>query len=142
MYLTLITLPLLGGIISGLLGRKIGKEGSQIITCIGIIISCILAIVAYYEIGYNNNAVNIIAIKWFESETISINWGVQIDSLTVSMLLAVLIVSASVHTYSIEYMREDPHTQRFFSYLSLFTFFMLVLITGDNFILIFIGWEG
>jgi len=142
MYLTLIALPLIGGIISGLLGRKIGKEGSQIITCTGIIISCILAITAYYEVGFNGSSVNMIAIKWFESETISINWGIQIDSLTVSMLLAVLIVSVSVHTYSIEYMREDPHSQRFFSYLSLFTFFMLILVTGDNLILIFIGWEG
>ena len=139
MYLTLIALPLIGGIISGILGRKIGRKGSQIVTCTGIILSCILSIIAYYEVGYNNSSLNMTALKWFETDTISINWGIQIDSLTVSMLLAVLIVSASVHTYSIEYMREDPHSQRFFSYLSLFTFFMLVLVTGDNFILIFIG---
>jgi NADH-ubiquinone oxidoreductase chain 5 len=72
----------------------------------------------------------------------SVDWGFMFDSLTVSMLLPVLVVSSMVHVYSISYMSEDPHNQRFFSYLSMFTFFMLILVAGDNYLILFVGREG
>lgn len=142
MYLTLLCLPLIGGVMSGLLGRKLGREGSHLITTVCMLMSCLLGIVGYYEIGYNGAGVRIEIGDWITSETTFINWGVNIDSLSISMIVTVLVISTIVHTYSIGYMKEDPHNQRFFSYLSLFTFFMLLLLAGDNMVLIFVGWEG
>jgi NADH-ubiquinone oxidoreductase chain 5 len=142
MYLSILVLPLLGSIVSGFLGRKIGVTGSHIITCTSLIISSILAGVAFYEVGICNSPVSIKFISWIDSEFMYVSWGFLFDSLTVSMLIPVLFVSSLVHIYSISYMGEDPHNQRFFSYLSLFTFFMLVLVTGDNYLIMFIGWEG
>jgi NADH-ubiquinone oxidoreductase chain 5 len=142
MYLTIIALPILTSIISGLLGRKIGREGSQIITVMGMIMGLLLSLIGFYEIGYNNSWVNINIGSYIKTETININWGLTIDSLSITMLVMVLMISTCVHIYSINYMWYDAHAQRFMSYLSLFTFFMLILITGDNFIVIFIGWEG
>jgi NADH-ubiquinone oxidoreductase chain 5 len=80
--------------------------------------------------------------KWLDSESFNILWNFQFDSLTVSMLIPVLIISSLVHFYSIGYMSHDPHNQRFFSYLSLFTFMMIILVTGNNYLLMFVGWEG
>lgn len=142
MYLTLIILPLLGSISSGFFGRKIGVKGSHILTCSSIIITTILAIMAFFEVGFNNIPVSINIAKWIDVESLNISWSFKFDSLTVSMLLPVLIVSSLVHIYSISYMSHDPHNQRFFSYLSLFTFMMIILVTGDNYLLMFVGWEG
>ena len=142
MYLTLIILPLLGSISSGFFGRKIGVKGSHILTCSSIIITTILAIMAFFEVGFNNIPVTINIAKWIDVESLNISWSFKFDSLTVSMLLPVLIVSSLVHIYSISYMSHDPHNQRFFSYLSLFTFMMIILVTGDNYLLMFVGWEG
>ena len=142
MYLTLIILPLLGSISSGFFGRKIGVKGSHILTCSSVIITTILAIIAFFEVGFNNIPVTINIAKWIDVESLNISWSFKFDSLTVSMLLPVLIVSSLVHIYSISYMSHDPHNQRFFSYLSLFTFMMIILVTGDNYLLMFVGWEG
>jgi len=142
MYLTLIILPLLSSIISGFFGRKIGVNGAQLITCSSVIITTMLAIVAFYEVGLNNIPVTIILFRWVDSESLNVLWGFNFDSLTVSMLIPVLIISSLVHLYSIGYMSHDPHNQRFFSYLSLFTFMMIILVTADNFLLMFVGWEG
>jgi NADH-ubiquinone oxidoreductase chain 5 len=142
MYLCIIVLPLLGSIVSGFFGRKVGVQGAQFITCFCILISLISAIIAFIEVGFNNIPVYIYLFKWLDSELFNINWEFQFDSLTVSMLLPVLIISFLVHLYSISYMNNDPHNQRFFSYLSLFTFMMLILITANNYLLMFIGWEG
>ena len=142
MYLLIILLPLLGSIISGLFGRKVGVKGGQFITCSFIIITTILSILAFIEVGYNNIPVEIDIMRWIDSESLNVNWGFYFDSLTVSMLLPVLIVSSLVHIYSIGYMSHDPHNQRFFSYLSLFTFMMIILVTANNYVLMFLGWEG
>nr|QCL17421.1 NADH dehydrogenase subunit 5 [Graphis scripta] len=142
MYLAIIILPLLGSIISGFFGRKIGTSGSQIITCTLVIITTLLAIIAFAEVGLNNISVHLNLFKWVDSESLNILWGFNFDSLTVSMLLPVLIVSSLVHIYSIGYMSHDPHNQRFFSYLSLFTFMMVILVTANNYLLMFVGWEG
>jgi NADH-ubiquinone oxidoreductase chain 5 len=142
MYLTIIFLPLLASIISGFFGRKIGVKGSQLITSLSVLMTSVLSIICFIEVGINNIPVNITLFKWIDCESLDINWGFNFDSLTISMLIPVLIVSSVVHIYSIGYMSNDPHNQRFFSYLSLFTFMMIILVTGDNFLLMFVGWEG
>lgn len=142
MYLSIIFLPLLGSIVSGFFGRKTGIYGSQILTSLCIIITTILAIISFIEVGINNNSISINLFKWLNSESFNLNIGFQFDSLTVSMLLPVLIISSLVHIYSISYMGNDPHNQRFFSYLSLFTFMMIILVTANNFVIMFVGWEG
>jgi NADH-ubiquinone oxidoreductase chain 5 len=142
MYLAIITLPLLGSIVSGFFGRKVGVSGAQLITCTSVIVTTLLAIVAFFEVGLNNIPVSINLFRWIDSESLNVLWGFHFDSLTVSMLIPVLIVSSLVHIYSIGYMSHDPHNQRFFSYLSLFTFMMIILVTANNFLLMFVGWEG
>ena len=142
MYLALIVLPLLGSISSGFFGRKIGVSGSQIITSGCVIITTLIAIVAFFEVGLNNIPVTIHLFRWIDIETLNVSWAFNFDSLTVSMLIPVLIVSSLVHVYSVGYMSHDPHNQRFFSYLSLFTFMMIILVTANNFLLMFVGWEG
>lgn len=142
MYLTLIVLPLLGSISSGFFGRKIGVSGSHIITCSSVILTTLLALLAFIEVGINNIPVTIDVARWIDAEALNVMWSFKFDSLTVSMLIPVLIVSSLVHIYSISYMSHDPHNQRFFSYLSLFTFMMIILVTGNNYLLMFVGWEG
>nr|YP_010951066.1 NADH dehydrogenase subunit 5 [Nannizziopsis barbatae]WML69463.1 NADH dehydrogenase subunit 5 [Nannizziopsis barbatae] len=142
MYLVIILLPLLGSIVSGFFGRKVGVKGAQIITSSLIIITTLLAIIAFFEVGYNNIPIEINLMRWIDSESLYVLWGFYFDSLTVCMLIPVLIVSSLVHIYSIGYMSHDPHVQRFFSYLSLFTFMMIVLVTANNYLLMFLGWEG
>lgn len=142
MYLSIIIIPIFGSIVAGLLGRKIGVTGAYWITTSCIIISTIIAIIAFFEVGICNSAVSINVSSWIDSELIDISWGFLFDSLTVSILIPVLIVSSLVHIFSIDYISSDPHNQRFFSYLSIFTFFMLILVAGDNYLVIFVGWEG
>jgi len=142
MYLAIIILPLLGSIVSGFFGRKVGVSGAQLITSSCVIVTTLLAILAFIEVGLNNIPVTIHLFRWIDSESLNVLWGFHFDSLTVSMLIPVLIVSSLVHIYSIGYMSHDPHNQRFFSYLSLFTFMMIILVTANNFLLMFVGWEG
>ena len=142
MYLTLIILPLLGSIVSGFFGRKVGVKGSHFITCSLVITTTLLAVIAFFEVGYNNIPVTINVARWIDVESLYVLWNFRFDSLTVSMLIPVLIVSSLVHIYSISYMSSDPHNQRFFSYLSLFTFMMIILVTGNNYLVMFVGWEG
>lgn len=142
MYLSIIILPLLGSIVSGVFGRKVGVTGSHILGCLCIMTTTILAVISFFEVGFNNNSVSINLFKWLDNELFNLVWSFQFDSLTVSMLIPVLIISSLVHFYSIGYMSHDPHNQRFFSYLSLFTFMMIILVTGDNYLLMFVGWEG
>jgi len=142
MYLSIVLLPLLGSIVSGFFGRKIGTQGAHVVSCTSILITTFLAIIAFFEVGFNNNSVSIYLFKWLTSESFNIAWSFQFDSLTVSMLIPVLIISSLVHIYSIGYMSSDPHNPRFFSYLSLFTFMMVILVTSNNYLLMFVGWEG
>lgn len=139
MYLAIIVLPILGSIVSGFFGRKVGVSGAQLITCTSLIITTFLAIVGFFEVGLNNVPVSFSLFRWVDSESLNVLWSFNFDSLTVSMLIPVLIVSSLVHVYSIGYMSHDPHNQRFFSYLSLFTFMMIVLVTANNFLLMFVG---
>jgi NADH-ubiquinone oxidoreductase chain 5 len=142
MYIPLVFLSLIGFIITGLFGRHIGSKGAAIITTSCLIISFFLSLFVFYEVGLMGSPVYIRLATWVSSEVLLINWGFLFDSLTVVMCIVVTFISSLVHLYSIEYMSHDPHLPRFMSYLSLFTFFMLILVTADNFIQMFLGWEG
>lgn len=142
MYLLLIFLSLLGFLSAGLFGRVLGSKGSSIVTTVCVTLSFLISLLTFYEVGLLGSPVYIKMFVWFNSEVLQINWGFLFDSLTVIMCVVITFVSSLVHLYSIEYMSHDPHLPRFMSYLSLFTFFMLMLVTADNFIQMFLGWEG
>jgi NADH-ubiquinone oxidoreductase chain 5 len=142
MYLLIVFLPLIGAINAGLFGRFLGAKGSQIVTTSCLAISCAFSWYSFLEIGLSGNTVYIDLFTWLDSELLHASWGFMFDPLTVIMLITVTTVSCMVHLYSVGYMSADPHVPRFMSYLSLFTFFMLMLITADNFLQMFLGWEG
>nr|YP_008816167.1 NADH dehydrogenase subunit 5 [Roya obtusa]YP_009755755.1 NADH dehydrogenase subunit 5 [Roya anglica]AGZ90377.1 NADH dehydrogenase subunit 5 [Roya obtusa]QIQ22994.1 NADH dehydrogenase subunit 5 [Roya anglica] len=142
MYLLIITFPLLGSLVSGIFGRNLGSRGAAIVTTTCVFISALLSCVAFYEVALQASTCYIKLGPWIYSEMFDASWGFLFDSLTVVMLIVVTFVSTLVHLYSISYMSHDPHIPRFMCYLSIFTFFMLMLITGDNFIQLFLGWEG
>jgi NADH-ubiquinone oxidoreductase chain 5 len=142
MYLTLIFLPLIGAFSAGLFGRKLGPLGSSIITVSCLVSSFLISFFAFYEVAIIGCPVYLKLFTWINSEMLHVDWGFLFDSLTVIMCCVVTFVSSLVHIYSTEYMSHDPHLSRFMSYLSLFTFFMLVLVTADNYVQMFVGWEG
>ena len=142
MYLLIVFLPLFAFLSASAFGRFLGSRGAAFLTttCVGL--TATLSGVAFYEVGLSGSPCYIELAPWIHSEFFDASWGFLFDSLTVVMLVVVTFVSTLVHLYSISYMSEDPHLPRFMSYLSLFTFFMLMLVTGDNFIQMFLGWEG
>jgi len=142
MYLLLVFFPLIGFTISLFFGRFISPRGTALITCTFLILSFILSCLSFFEVGLSRSPVYIKLSPWIDSELFDASWGFMFDSLTVSMCVLVTCISSLVHIYSTGYMSHDPHQPRFMSYLSLFTFFMLMLITSDNFIQLFFGWEG
>ena len=142
MEISIIALPLIASIISGFFGKLIGDRSSEIITSLLVSISAIFSVLVLYEVVVNQYQENIIIATWISSGSLEVNWSVKIDSLSAVMLVVVTSVSALVHIYSIGYMSHDPHKPRFMAYLSLFTFAMLMLVTADNFIQLFFGWEG
>jgi NADH-quinone oxidoreductase subunit L len=142
MELSIITLPLIAAIISGFFGKYIGDRNSEIVTSLLVSISAILSVIVFYNVVFNQYEDNIIIATWINSGTLDVSWSMKIDSLSSVMLVVVTSVSALVHIYSIGYMSHDPHKPRFMAYLSLFTFAMLMLVTSDNFIQLFFGWEG
>jgi len=142
MYLTLVFLPLIGSLVAGSFGRSLGARGAALITTTCIFITASLSLIAFYEVGISSSPCHIQLAPWIKCQLFDASWGFLFDSLTAVMLVVVTFVSLLVHIYSISYMSHDPHQPRFFSYLSLFTFFMLMLVTADNFIQMFLGWEG
>ena len=142
MEISILALPLIASIISGFFGRFIGDRSSEIITSLLVSISAIFSCLVFYEVIVNQYQENIIIATWISSGSLEVNWSMNIDSLSSVMLVVVTLVSALVHIYSIGYMSHDPHKPRFMAYLSLFTFAMLMLVTSDNFIQLFFGWEG
>lgn len=143
MYLWIIISPLLSAFIAGMLGRYVGERGAGYITSGNMVITCILAWYILYEVGVNNSPTYVYLWTWIDtSGLLTVPMGLQYDSLTAVMLIVVTSISTLVHIYSTEYMKGDPHVPRFMSYLSLFTFFMLVLVSADNILQLFIGWEG
>ena len=138
----IIFLPLISSIISGFFGNKIGERNSEILTSVFVSISSILSFFIFYKVlayNYNNN---VVVATWISSGSLNFNWSINVDALSSVMLVVVTLISAIVHVYSIGYMSHDPCKPRFMAYLSLFTFSMLTLVTSDNFLQLFFGWEG
>jgi NADH-quinone oxidoreductase subunit L len=142
MYIAIVFLPLLGAFIAGFSGRIIGARGAEIVTTTLLFASMFLSCVAFVDVGLAGNAQIVPIANWVSSGSFSVDWALRIDTLTVVMLVVVNGVSSLVHLYSIGYMHDDPSRPRFFAYLSLFTFAMLMLVTANNFLQMFFGWEG
>ena len=141
-YQAIVFLPLLGAIIAGFFGRTIGPRPSELITSGFLIMAAVLSWVVFWQVGVGHATDKITIMRWVTSGDLDVSWAIRVDTLTAVMLVVVNTVSALVHVYSIGYMHEDPHRPRFFAYLSLFTFAMLMLVTADNFLQMFFGWEG
>src|SRR5918993_857915 len=142
MYHAIVFLPLVGFLIAGVFGRLIGPRPSEIVTTAFLGLGAILSWVAFVQVGFGPGATRVQIAQWMASGDLVVDWAFRIDTLTAVMLVVVNTVSFLVHLYSIGYMHEDPHRPRFFAYLSLFTFAMLMLVTADNLVQMFFGWEG
>ncbi|TPJ62293.1 NADH-quinone oxidoreductase subunit L [Mesorhizobium sp. B2-6-1] len=143
MYQAIVFLPLLGFLIVGLFGTSLGAKASEYITSGFLVIAAVLSWVAFFTVGFGHGEVfTVPVLRWIQSGGLEASWALRIDTLTVVMLVVVNTVSALVHIYSIGYMHHDPNRPRFFAYLSLFTFAMLMLVTADNLVQMFFGWEG
>jgi NADH-quinone oxidoreductase subunit L len=143
MYQAILFLPLIGFLVAGLFGRSIGAKASEYVTCGLMIVVAVLSWVAFVTVGFGEgHATSQVLFRWMNSGDFNVDWSIRVDTLTVVMLVVVNTVSALVHVYSIGYMHHDPHRPRFFAYLSLFTFAMLMLVTSDNLLQMFFGWEG
>nr|WDS46531.1 NADH dehydrogenase subunit 5 [Aristolochia fimbriata] len=142
MYLLIVFLPLLGSSVAGFFGRFLGSEGTAIMTTTCVSFSSIFSFIAFYEVAPGASASYLRIAPWISSEMFDASWGFLFDSPTVVMLIVVTSISSLVHLYSISYMSEDPHSPRFMCYLSILTFFMPMLVTGDNSLQLFLGWEG
>src|SRR5579863_5909472 len=142
MYAAIVFLPIIGSAIAGLLGRVIGARPSELITTGLLFVSLALSLLAFNDVALQGHSYIIPIMPWVHSGAFVADWTVRIDSITAVMLVVVTGVSSLVHLYSIGYMAEDPHRPRFFSFLSLFTFAMLMLVTANNFLQLFFGWEG
>ncbi len=143
MYQAIVFLPLLGFLIVGLFGNSLGAKASEYITSGFLVIAAVLSWVAFLSVGFGHvELFTVPVLRWIQSGGLDVSWALRIDTLTVVMLVVVNTVSALVHIYSIGYMHHDPNRPRFFAYLSLFTFAMLMLVTADNLVQMFFGWEG
>lgn len=142
MYLSIIVLPFLGSILSGFLGRKVGVQGSQLISCLCLFLSAMLSTFAFYEVGLGASPVSINLGSWIDSEIMQISWEFLFDQLSVVFCIMITYITFLILVYTIYYMEGQPHVQRFFSYLSAFAGFMLFLVTGGNYFVLFVGWEG
>jgi len=142
MEIAVVFLPLLGAMISGLFCRYIDVFIAQTITCAFMLASALLSIVLFRDVALHGHAINVVLFDWIQSGTFVANWGIKVDTLTAVMLVVVTGVSSMVHIYSVGYMSHDKGIPRFMSYLSLFTFFMLMLVTSSNLLQMFFGWEG
>ncbi len=138
-----VFLPLIGAIIAGFFRHSLGDRGAQVVTCTLMLLSCLFALILFARVPLGGEEAWITPLfTWFESGTFKLSWAIKVDSLSVVMMMVVTVVSTVVHFYSIGYMSEDKSVPRFMSYLSLFTFFMLMLVTSDNLVQMFFGWEG
>ena len=141
MYGLIVFLPLLGALVAGAFGRVVGDRGAQVVTSALLIVAALLSGIALFTVPYGE-PFTVELGTWILSGSFAIDWALRIDALTAVMLVVVTWISAAVHVYSIGYMSHDESVPRFMSYLSLFTFAMLMLVTADNFVQLFFGWEG
>lgn len=137
-----IFLPLLGAVATGLTVRNIADKTAQVITCVPMVLAAIFATIIFSRVALGHVETNVVLSPWIASGDFAMNWSLKVDALTATMLVLVTWVSAIVHIYSVGYMSHDEHKPRFMAYLSLFTFAMLMLVTADNLIQLFFGWEG
>jgi len=142
MYQAIVILPLIGAIIAGFFGRLIGARASEVITTSLVLVTMPLSWFALYQVGMEGHEARIELFRFIDSGELQTSWALRIDTLTAVMLVVVTTVSGLVHLYSIGYMADDDGRPRFFAYLSLFTFAMLALVTADNLVQLFFGWEG
>ncbi|MBV9692810.1 MAG: NADH-quinone oxidoreductase subunit L, partial [Alphaproteobacteria bacterium] len=142
MYQAIVFLPIVASAIAGLFGRILGARPSELITTGALFVSAALSLYAFYDVCFLGHGAIITIAPWIRSGGFAADWTIRVDSLTAVMLVVVTGVSSLVHLYSIGYMAEDDSRPRFFSYLSLFTFAMLMLVTANNFLQMFFGWEG
>lgn len=139
MYLLVVLIPLFTSLFTLAFGRFIGRMGSSFLTVTGMLLSLFFAIFIYYEICLSNSVLNLYIYKFIDLAFLNIDISFFFDTITSIMILVVCFISLLVHIYSLEYMSHDPNFIRFMSYLSLFTFFMLFLVTADNFFQMFVG---
>jgi len=142
MEILAIFLPLAGFLIAGLGGYRLGKHGAEYVTTAFMLITAYFSIRLFGHYALEDNQQTIRLLRWMTVGTLEVDWALRFDALTAVMLVVVNVVSSMVHLYSIGYMHHDPHRPRFFAYLSLFTFAMLMLVTADNLVQLFFGWEG
>ena len=142
LFQTIVFAPLLGAIIAGLFGRKIGDTAAQSVTTGLLILAAALSWYGFVKTGLGHTVTDVFIMRWFDVGDMQADWFLKVDTLTAVMLVVITSVSALVHLYSWGYMSHDDSKARFFAYLSLFTFAMLMLVTADNFIQLFFGWEG
>ena len=142
MYTALVFLPIIASAIAGLLGRFIGARMCELVTTAALFVSCALSIYAFYDVAILGHSQIVPLWTWISSGDFEIDWAIRVDTLTAVMLVVVTGVSSLVHLYSIGYMHDDDSRPRFFSFLSFFTFAMLMLVTANNFLQVFFGWEG
>jgi NADH-quinone oxidoreductase subunit L len=143
MYAAIVFLPLLGFLIAGLFGWRIGERASELVTTGLLLISFVLSWTVFFQVTLGTAPARVLVLgNWFTSGALQVDWSLRIDSLTAVMLVVVTTVSSLVHLYSIGYMADDPCRPRFFAFLSLFTFAMLMLVTANNLVQLFFGWEG
>jgi NADH-quinone oxidoreductase subunit L len=141
-YSAIVFLPGVGALIAGLFGRALGARPSELITTALLLISCVLSWIVFWRVGFGHETAHVTVERWITSGELDVAWAFKIDTLTAVMFVVVTTVSGLVHVYSMGYMSEDPGRERFFSYLSGFTFSMLMLVTSDNLVQLFFGWEG
>jgi len=137
-----IFLPLLGAFIAGFFGRFIGDRGAQLATCTALLVSAALGIALFFQVAIGGHDQVVRLFTWIDTGDLQVDWALRFDTLSAVMVAVVTLASSMIHIYSVGYMAHDPGIPRFMSYLSLFTFFMLMLVTADNFVQMFFGWEG
>jgi len=142
MHALIIFLPLIAFFIVSFWGRYVGRAGAAIITTGSVLLAAVFSLIAFYNVAICKSTQLVNLVTWFTIYPLNIKWAFFFATVTVTMLIVVTSISALVHLYSIEYMKNDPHLPRFMAYLSLFTFFMLMLVTGENMAIMFLGWEG
>src|SRR5690349_8019497 len=142
MTIAAVFLPLLGAFIAGFFGRWVGDRGAQIVTCAGVGIAAIFGVLLFVQVALNGQNVSTDLATWIDTGDLQVQWALRFDALSAVMVAVVTVVSAMVHIYSVGYMAHDKGIPRFMAYLSFFTFFMLMLVTADNFVQMFFGWEG
>ena len=142
MEVVLVFAPLVGAIAAGFFGRMLGDRNSQYVSCGLMLLSALLSIIIFFDVAIGGNAYTTEIFTWIDSGTFELSWALKVDSLTAVMFVVVCVCSSMIHVYSIGYMSHDKSIPRFFAYLSFFTFFMLMLVSADNFLQMFFGWEG